>query len=101
MPGAAIAIERSGPAPDVVAERWRRRALAVCAGALALVAVVGLPLALPVPTSIAVLAWAALLSAVSASRLLRAMWACRTPTPEAVGSTTGRVHAWRQRTRGA
>lgn len=101
VPGAAIAIERSGPAPDVVAERWRRRALAVCAIALALVAIVGLPLALPVPTTIAVLAWAALLSAVSASRLLRALWACRTPAPETVGSTTGRVHAWRQRTPGA
>lgn len=100
VPGAAIAIERSGPAPDVVAERWRRRALAVCAGALALVAVVGLPLALPVPTTIAVVGWAALITAVSASRLLRAIVAGRTPTPAAADRTAVGARAGRSATPG-
>lgn len=69
--GAAIAIERSGPAPDVVAERWRQRALAASAGALALVVMIGLPLALPVPFSVVVGVWALSTAGVSVVRFGR------------------------------
>jgi len=71
--GAAIAIERSSPAPDVVAERWRRRALAATVGALALVVTVGVPLALPIPFAMAVGVWALSIAVASALRIGRSL----------------------------
>lgn len=71
VPGAAIVIERSAQAPDVVAERWRRRALAGCAGTLTLVTVVGLPVLFPLPMAAAVGAWATVTAVVSVNRLVR------------------------------
>ncbi len=71
--GSAIAIERSGSAPDVLVERWRRRALAASAGGLALVVTIVLPLTLPVPSAVAVALWATGTTVVSVVRIGRSV----------------------------
>lgn len=75
--GSAIAIERTTPAPDVVADRWRRRALGGCAGSLALVVAITLPAALPVPMAVLIGVWAVAVAVASTLRLLATGWRSR------------------------